>query len=92
MSQDVERVIQTIQQLSASEQNKVLQWLEENKPVIKANVAGEENLEREILERLLAKGLLSEIVEPMTDDEDDEFEPIEIEGEPLSEMIIRERR
>ncbi len=92
MSQDVERVIQTIQRLSASEQNKVLQWLEERKPIIKANVAGEENLEREVLEQLLAKGLLSEIVEPMTDDEDDEFEPIEIEGEPLSEMIIRERR
>jgi len=40
----------------------------------------------------LEKGLISEIVKPMTDEEDDEFPPVEIEGEPLSKMIIRERR
>ena len=91
MSPNFEQVIQTIQHLPAIEQKKVLNWLEENKPAIDKKLS-EEELERKVLERLLAKGLISEIVEPMTDEEDDEFEPIEIEGEPLSEMIIRERR
>jgi len=45
-----------------------------------------------VLNRLLEKGLISKIVKPMSDEEDDEFPPIEIEGEPLSKIIIRERR
>jgi len=38
----------------------------------------------------LEKGLIGEIP-PRWDDDDEDFEPIEIEGEPLSKMIIRER-
>ena len=86
-----EQVIRMIQQLSASEQKKILDWLEEHKPTIEGKVSEEEDLERKFLESLLAKGLISEIP-PRWDDDDDDFEPIEIEGEPLSEMIIRERR
>ena len=91
MTLNYEEVIQTIQHLPAFEQKKVLDWLEEHKPTIDKKLS-EEQIEHKVLERLLAKGLISEIVKPMTDDEDDEFEPIAIEGEPLSEMIIRERR
>lgn len=41
---------------------------------------------------LLAKGIINHIPSrTMTDEEFDEFEPIEMEGEPLSEQIIRER-
>lgn len=47
--------------------------------------------EEEFLQKLLASGFISEIPEGMTDEEDD-FEPIEFEGEPISETIIRERR
>ncbi len=90
MSQDVERVIQTIQQLSASEQNKVLQWLEENKPSADKKLS-EAEIESEVDRKLLARGIIKEIPVGLTDEEDD-FEPIEIEGEPISEMIIRERR
>lgn len=49
-------------------------------------------LETEVASRLLAKGVISEISEKMSDEEDAEFELITIEGEPLSETIIRERR
>ncbi len=91
MSSSYEQVIQTIKQLPAAEQQKVLEWLKEYQRTVNERTS-EEELERKVLENLLAKGLISEIVEPMTDEEDDEFEPIEIEGEPLSEMIIRERR
>jgi hypothetical protein len=47
--------------------------------------------EREFVEYLYRKGVIRSIPKGMTD-EDDDFEPIEIEGEPLSETIIRERR
>ena len=46
--------------------------------------------EEEFLQKLLANGFISEIPEGMTDEEDD-FEPVEFEGEPISETIIRER-
>lgn len=43
--------------------------------------------------KLLAEGFISNIPSrDETDEEYDAFEPIEFEGEPLSEMIIRERR
>lgn len=47
--------------------------------------------EDEFLEMLLKDGLLANIPQKYTD-EDDDFDPIEIEGEPISETIIRERR
>jgi hypothetical protein len=47
--------------------------------------------EKEFLQQLLAEGFITHIPEGITDAEDD-FEPIEIEGEPISETIIRERR
>lgn len=47
--------------------------------------------EKEFLQQLYAEGFISHIPEGITDEEDD-FEPVEIEGEPISETIIRERR
>ena len=89
MSQNVEDVKRTIQQLPAAEQKELLEWFEEHKPTDER--VSEADLEARVLNRLLEKGLITEIVKAMTDEEDDEFEPIEIEGEPLSKMIIRER-
>ena len=52
-----------------------------------------ESQEDEFERYLLAKGVISNIpTRDETDDEFDQFEPIEVEGEPLSETIIRERR
>lgn len=47
--------------------------------------------EDEFLQHLFAEGLITHIPEKYSD-EDDDFEPVEIEGEPISETIIRERR
>jgi ribonucleotide reductase alpha subunit len=47
--------------------------------------------EEEFLQKLLAEGFISDVPEGMTDEEDD-FETIDFEGEPVSETIIRERR
>ena len=89
MTLNYEQVIETIQHLPPIEQKKVLNWLEEHKPKIEEKLS-EEELEQKVLEQLLAKGIISEI--PPRWDDDEDFEPIEIQGEPLSEMIIRERR
>ena len=51
-----------------------------------------ERREREFELKLLAEGFITSIPPRDETDEDDDFEPIEFEGEPLSEMIIRERR
>ena len=51
-----------------------------------------EQREKEFAEYLLQKGAIEKIPPcDETDEEFDEFEPIEFEGEPLSEQIIRER-
>ena len=43
--------------------------------------------------KMLAEGFISKIPpRDETDEEFDSFEPIKVEGESLSEMIIRERR
>ena len=87
MSQNVEEVKRTIQQLPAAEQKELLEWFEEHKPTDEK--VSEEELEARGLNQLLEKGLISEI--PPRWDDDEDFEPIEFEGEPLSKMIIRER-
>lgn len=46
--------------------------------------------EKEFLQKLFEEGIITHIPEGITDEEDD-FEPIEIEGEPISETIIRDR-
>ncbi len=49
--------------------------------------------EEMVKERLRAAGVLA-LAPPalLNDDEDDDFEPITVEGEPLSQMLLRERR
>ena len=89
MSQNVEEVKRIIQQLPAAEQKELLAWFAEHKSIDEK--PSEEELEARVLNRLLEKGLISEIP-PRWDDDDEDFDPIEIEGEPLSKMIIRERR
>jgi SOS response regulatory protein OraA/RecX len=87
---DAEQIIRELNKLPPDEQRKVLAVLTAN---INQTVTGEEERrEQEVLERLLAKGVISEIAAPMTDAEDDACPPVEIGGEPLSEIIIRERR
>ena len=44
----------------------------------------------EILREMLAEGMISRIPEGISDDEDD-FEPIEIQGKLLSETLLEDR-
>lgn len=43
-------------------------------------------------QQLLAMGLMSQLPDTASDFDDPDDEPIDIEGEPLSETVIRERR
>ena len=90
MSPKLEQIIEAIQQLLPSEQEEILRWLKERDLTVNKK-ASEAELEAEVDRMLLARGHIQELPVGLTDEEDD-FEPIEIEGEPLSETIIRERR
>ncbi len=71
--------------------NKVTNYLREQEQL--TLTAEEIEAQEDEFERyLLTKGIISDIPTRDETDEDDDFEPIEFEGEPLSEMIIRERR
>lgn len=49
--------------------------------------------EDEVERILFARGIIGEIPDPSAyTDEDEDFEPIEVPGQPLSETIIEERR
>lgn len=48
--------------------------------------------EEEFARYLAAKGVISLPEESAEDDDFDNWEPIEVEGKPLSEMIIEDRR
>lgn len=81
-----QEIIKEINNLPLAQKRQVLDSFadETDKPLV---------TEEEFLQILLAEGIISEIpnFENYTD-EDDDFEPIEVEGEPISEIIIRDRR
>ncbi|MDQ3749619.1 MAG: hypothetical protein M3367_11525 [Acidobacteriota bacterium] len=81
-----QEIINQAQKLPISQQREIVQTLAQGLAETKNDALSE----AEIAEILLAKGIISKIPAHWNDDED--FEPIEIEGEPISETIIRERR
>ncbi len=80
-------ILSEIQKLPLREVQKVSQGVNQ--------LLDQEDLERrekEFAEYLLQKGAIEKIPpRDETDAEFDEFEPLEFDGEPLSEQIIRER-
>ena len=84
-----QELLAEIQKLPPAEQRRLLE-------VLKQDAMTKSELrpitEDEVEQILLAKGIISEIP-PLADytDEDENFEPIEVPGKPLSETIIEER-
>lgn len=88
-------VLSEIQKLPLTEARLVANQLNGYLRKQEQSALSDEELERredEFEQYLLAKGIISNIPTRDETDDDDDFEPIEFEGEPLSEMIIRERR
>jgi len=81
--------------ISAEDLRKLVEIAEKVEPIEIVRDFPDEDIEAredEFAQKLLAEGFISNIPARDETDEDDDFEPIEFEGEPLSEMIIRERR
>lgn len=83
-------VLKEIQKMPLSEQRQVAEKLADN---LRERENGEEKLERQFEQKMFEAGFFVNVAtRDETDEEFDEFELLEIEGEPLSETIIRERR
>jgi phage-related protein len=88
MSSALDKIIEEVRQLPPAEQQQLRAQLNEMLPFPPA----EDDLEEEIERKLVAEGLIS-LPEPAQNGTDeDDWEPIEVKGQPLSEMIIEERR
>ncbi len=61
------------------------------KTLLEKTETSNEVLKQELWQKLFDEGLITHIPSGISN-EDDDFEPIEIEGETISETIIRERR
>jgi len=86
-----QELLAEIHKLPAEERQRLLDTLsrEQDHQSESSRPISEDEIER----ILLAKGIISEIP-PLSEysDEDENFEPIEVPGKPLSETIIEERR
>jgi len=83
-------ILKQINKLPISEQRALMDQLQQNlSPAESADDLARR--EREFALEMLAEGFFTSIpTYPLTDDDED-WEPLEVEGEPLSEQIIRER-
>ncbi len=90
MQATIEKMSSEFQQLSVEDLRQVRQLLDsilekkESKPTIS---------EKEFLKELEAEGFIGKVPPPITDfSRYDNYECVTVTGEPISEMIIRERR
>ena len=82
-------LLNQIEKLPLTEKRRVLARLEEQLNQDKSDL---DSREKEFVQNLLRKGIISEMPLRLPDDEfRQNFKRIEIKGEPLSETIIRER-
>jgi hypothetical protein len=89
MSTNVERVLDQIRSMTAEERQQVRVAL--NSPETAKSPMTEDEFEQ----HLLASGVITEIPLPLTDADIEAFrnyKPITVEGKPVSETIIEERR
>lgn len=88
----LEKVLEEVKALTADEQRQVRDLIDsllESRTEDTASPSPEDLLEQ----RLLEAGVISRIPERIADSSfDDDFEPIEVKGKPLSETILEERR
>ena len=80
-----QEIVKQVQMLPPQMQREVLKTLTRT---VKPN---EPPTEAEIAEMLLAEGIISEIPEGWNKPDGEDFEPIEIKGKPLSEIILEDR-
>jgi hypothetical protein len=87
MSATLDKIIEEAKELSPEE----LKQLRMTVDSMLAQTAEPLMSENEFAQHLATKGIIT-LPEHPADDADEEWEPIEVKGQPLSEMIIEERR
>ncbi|MDX2045077.1 MAG: hypothetical protein SF097_27955 [Acidobacteriota bacterium] len=92
----LQEIVSEIGRLPFLEKRQLIEILNKSldrQPVLPEPTRPAEPISEDEVERILrAKGIISFADPSNYTDEDEDFEPIEVEGEPLSEQIIRERR
>lgn len=91
----LERAVEVVRALAPAEQQQLRQMM--NSWQTQPPVETSREQERRFAEHLLAKGMITHIPERyqegyVAEDEDARHPPIVLDGEPLSETVIRERR
>lgn len=82
----VERLYQEAMALPPDDLRRLIEMLSQAEP------AKPEMTEEEFQTRLMSEGIISELPTPLAEREEEEFRPIQVQGKPLSETIIEERR
>jgi hypothetical protein len=91
MATDIEQLVSQVRSLSPDEQRRIRQVLDEQ--LITSPPTQHQATEEDFKRRLLEVGLLKEIKPPVTDlGPYKNRQPFKIEGKPLSETIVEERR
>ncbi len=86
----VQEILGEIQKLPSVERKELLDSLtSDEKTKIKIQ---SEDIDRQLQEKLLSNGLISEIKPARSVLPQTKFQPVAVIGEPVSETIIRERR
>jgi hypothetical protein len=80
-------ILSEINKLPVIEKQTLFQQL--SKDITDSSLSEEERREQEFERQLFAEGVISQI--PKRWNDDDDFEPVEISGRPLSETIIEDR-
>ncbi len=92
MSSTLDKIIEEVRQLPPDEQRHLVEQLK----TIVPSSANEDELEDAFERELAAEGFI-DAAKPLATDEEEiqkyrDYKPITVEGQPLSEMIIEERR
>ncbi len=85
LAPEIEKLLQIEAERKGLSPHKIVQIVLEEK------FSRQKHSKQDLWQKLFAEGLITHIPNGISDEEDD-FAPIEIAGEPMSETIIRERR
>lgn len=83
-----QEIIREVQMLPANAQREIVDTLSQT---LKKSEKQQPPTEAEIAQMMLESGAISEIPPDWNKPDDDDFEPIEIKGKPLSETILEDR-
>ncbi len=90
MQATVEKIENEVKELSPQDLRKIRKLVDS---LLKKTEAKPKMTEEEFAQHLYEKGVIGKPPPPITDfSRYDDYKPVKVTGEPISEMIIRERR